>query len=139
MSETKTLIIFYSYSGHSKALAEALAKENSFDIAEIKDASRPSGLKAFFVGCFAALRGKSWPIAPIDFDFSGFPGIVLMSPVWAGNAPPAVNALLEILPEGKTVSVKMVSGSGKSECRARLEAVIKDRGCTLDTFEDIKA
>ena len=32
------------------------------------------------------------------------------------NVPPAVNALLELFQKGKTVSVKLISGSGKSGC-----------------------
>jgi len=40
---------------------------------------------------------------------------------------------------GKTVVVKMVSASGKSKCRERLDAAIKNRGSLLESFEDIKA
>jgi hypothetical protein len=64
--------------------------------------------------------------------------LVLLSPVWAGNPPPAVNAALELLPEGKTIDVKMVSASGKSNCKERLESVIKAKGCVLDGFENIR-
>jgi len=63
----------------------------------------------------------------------------LLSPVWADNPPPAFNALLEQLPEGKSVSLRMISASGKSGCKERLETAIKARGCTLESFENIKA
>jgi len=43
-----------------------------------------------------------------------------MAPVWADNPPPAFNALLEKLPAGKSITVKMVSASGRSNCQARL-------------------
>ena len=40
---------------------------------------------------------------------------------------------------GKNVAVKMVSASGKSKCRERLDAVIQSRSSILESFEDIKA
>ena len=134
----KPLVIFYSYTGHAKARAEALAAAESADIAEIKDVRRPNKLKAYSVGCFAAMKGKAWPIQPLNVDLAAYDRLILLSPTWAGSPPPAVNALLEQLPEGKSVSVKMVTGGGKSGCKERMEAALKAKGCTLESFEDYK-
>ena len=135
----KTLVIYYSYTGHTKTEAEGLATKESADITEIKDIKRPCKFKAYFPGCFAALRGKSWPILPIDTDLSAYDRFMLLSPVWAGNPTPAVNSVFSQLPSGKSVFVKMVSASGKSGCKERIGSVIKGKGCTLEGFEDIKA
>ena len=135
----KTLVVYYSYSGHTRAFAEKMAAAESADIAEIKDAKRPGALKAFSVGCLAAIRGKAWPITALVVDWTPYDRVVLLSPIWAGNVPPAVNALLACLPEGKSVCVKLMSGSGKSGCQARIEAAIQARGCTAQSVEDIKA
>lgn len=135
----KTLVIFYSYTGNTKRLAQELAEKESADIAEVKDVNRPGKVKAYLAGCFAAMRGKPWKIQPLSADLAAYDRLILLSPVWAGNPPPAVNALLEQLPDGKTVFIKMVSASGKSGCRERLEAVIKSKSCTIENFEDIKA
>lgn len=134
----KTIVIFYSYTGHTKALAHELIKKESAEIIEIEDIRRPSKLKAYAAGCFAAMRGKTWKIKPIDVNLEEYERLILLSPVWAGNIPPAVNSLLEILPEGKTISVKMVSGGGNSSCKERLEEIIKAKSCMLESFEDIK-
>ena len=135
----KTLIIFYSYSGHTKALAKIQALNENADIAEIKDASAPGTIKAYSLGCLAAIRGKAWPIQGLEVDLDAYDRISLLSPVWAGNPPPAVHAALELLPEGKTVSVKMISVSGRSSCKQKLESLIKGKGCAFDGFEDIQA
>lgn len=135
----KTLVIFYSYTGNTRRFAQGLAKKESADITEVKEVSRPGRVKAYLVGCIAALRGKSWRIQPPGVDLAAYDRLILLSPVWAGNPPPAVNALLEQLPVGKSVFVKMVSASGKSECRDRLELIAKSKGCTIESFEDIKA
>lgn len=135
----KTLVIFYSYTGHTKRLAEELAAKESADAAEIRDRRRPGKLKAYSLGCLAAMRGRPWPIEQPEADLPAYDRLILLSPVWAGNPPPAVHAFLEQLPEGKIISVKMVSASGKSDCRDRLEAAVKAKGCTLEGVEDIKA
>lgn len=135
----KTLVIYYSYTGNAKRIANDYARKGAADIAEIKDAQRPGKLKAYTLGCFAAMRGKQWPIQPLEVDRKVYDRFIVFSPVWAGNPPPAVHAMLESIPKGKTVSIKMVSASGHSKCKERLEAVIKARGCKMDGFEDIKA
>lgn len=141
-----TLILFYSYSGNTKRVAEEFAaKESSgsetetLDLAEIKDVKRPGTFKAYTAGCFAAMNGKAWPIEPLSVDMTKCRKLILLAPIWAGYPAPAFNAVLEQLPEGKEISVKMVSAGGKSGCRERLEAIIKNKGCTLESFEDIKA
>jgi len=96
----KTIVLFYTYSGNTKAVAEKLADKENADVAEIKDVKRPGKFKAYTAGCFAAL---------------------------------------ELLPRGKTAAIKMVSSSGKSGCRERLEAAIKAKDGVLESFEDIKA
>ena len=134
----KTLVLFYSYTGHTKKLAQAYADKESADIAEIGDQNRPGMLKAFLGGCFAALRGKPWPIKPLSVEWPAYDRINLFFPIWAGNPPPAVIEALAMLPEGKTISVTAVSGSGQSACQAKVEAWAKEKGCAVDRFEDVK-
>lgn len=134
----KTLIVYYSYSGNTKKTAEALAESESADIEEIVSVKRPWKLKAYTAGIVAAIRGKAWPIQPLEKDLSEYERLVLLAPVWAGNPAPCFNAALELLPEGKSVAVKLVSASGKSDCAERLESAIKAKGCALESIEDVK-
>jgi multimeric flavodoxin WrbA len=135
----KTLVLYYSYTGNAKKFAEAFAEKDNADIAEIESVKRPGKLKAYTLGCFATLGGKSWPIQPLNKDMAAYDRLVLFIPVWAGNPPPFVNAVLEELPTGKTISVNMVSASGKSNCKEKLEAKIKAKGSKMESFEDIKS
>lgn len=135
----KTLVLFYSYSGNTKRLVNELAAKESFDIAEILDVRRPGKFKAYTAGCFAAMKGKAWPIRPLSADFSAYDRIILLASVWAGHPAPPVYAALELLPEGKSVEVKMVSGSGDCGCEERLRRIIESKGSTLAGFENIKA
>ena len=135
----KTVIVFYSYSGKTKAFATELAAKESADLEEIKDTKHPGKLKAYTAGIVAAIRGKAWPIQPPVVDFEKYDRLILLAPIWAGNPSPAFNAILELLPAEKSIAVKMISMSGKSNCRERLETAIKAKGGTLESFDDIKA
>ena len=133
----KTIVVYYSFSGHAEALAKKCAEEQGADIAQIKDLKPFGRLKAYSLGCFAAMRGKAWPIAA-GTDLSAYDNIVLFAPIWASNVPPAVNGFINDLPSGKTVSLKFVSASGHSGCAEKVSAKIKAKGCTVEGFEDIK-
>ena len=133
------LIIYYSFSGKTKKIAEELAKKQSADIYEIKDLKPFGKFKAYTAGIVASIKGKAWSIKPPDVEIVKYDSIIMLAPVWANNPPPAFNAMLEYLPSGKPISIKMVSASGKSNCKDRLKAVIESKGCTLESFEDIKA
>ena len=138
VSVMSQLIIYYSFSGKTRGLAEELAKKESADIYEIKDRKPFGKLKAYTAGIIASIRGKAWRIKPPDIEILKYDNIIMFAPVWADNPPPAFNAMLEHLPSGKPIAVKMVSMSGKSNCKDRIESVIKIKGSTLESFEDIK-
>ena len=135
----KTLILYYSYTGHTKKIAEELAASESAELVRISEEERPGKFKAFTVGCFGAMRGKAWPIKPIGADLNAYDRLIVLSPVWAGNPPPYVHALFEQLPDGKEVAVKMISGSGDNNCKGRVESLLKAKNCKLADFEEIKA
>ena len=134
----KQLVIFYTYSGNTKKIAEELAIKDSADIFEIKDIKRPGKLKAYTAGIIAAMKFKAWKIIPPDIEINNYDKLIMLAPVWAGNPPPAFNAMLELLPSGKFISIKMVSASGESNCEGILEIIITGKGCTLESFEDIR-
>jgi len=134
----RQLVIYYSFSGKTKRIAEDHAKNDSAEIYEIKDLKPLGKLKAYTAGIIASIRGKAWLIKPPDIELMKYDKIVMLAPVWANNPPPAFNAMLEYLPTGKSVSIKMISMSGKSNCKDRLETIIKSKGSILESFEDIK-
>ena len=133
----KTLVAYYSYTGHAKTLARAAESDTA--LAEIRDIKRPGMFKAYSAGCLAAMRGRAWAIAPMEIDWAAHDRVLLFSPIWAGHVPPTVNGFLQTLPQGKAVTVTLISDSGKSKCRAQLEAAIAARGCVMEGCEDVQA
>lgn len=134
----KTLIIYYSYTGKTRKFALDLAKKESADLCEVKDKNRPMKIKAYTMGCVTAMRGKPSDISPLTADMSQYDRLIIMSPIWASNCAPPINAVLEMLPSGKAVELLMVSASGSSKCRDRISAVVAGKGCKVIRFTDMK-
>ena len=132
----KSLVIYYSYKGATRVRAQALAADIQADLVEVRDTTRPSMVGAF-LRCPSAMGMKRTPIEPITVDLSAYQSITVMAPVWAGYPAPAINHVLEVLPAGAAVSVKLVSASGKSACREKVTAKIEGKGCTLESWEDM--
>ncbi|MDR0839534.1 MAG: hypothetical protein LBN99_07865 [Oscillospiraceae bacterium] len=134
----KTAVIYYSYGGNTRAVAEGLAESEGAELIEIKDKRRPSKARAYSAGCLGAIRGSAWASQPLGSDLADFEKLIFCSPIWASNVPPVVNVVLKALPSGKIVAFRLVSASGKSECSERLGALVAAAGSTLEGIEDVK-
>ena len=133
-------VIFYSYNGHTKGLAEKRAKELGAKLIEIKETKRPSTLKAYSAGCWASLRQKKWPIIGSKCDLKQYDKITVMCPIWAGFPAPPALSIFDMLPAGKEICAIMVSASGQSNdgCKDRVKKLIEAKGCKMAGFQDIK-
>lgn len=134
----RTAVVFYSWSGHTKQIAKVRAEKEGAQLYEIKDRQRPGTLKAFTTGAFAAIRMKRTPTTPFAAPLDDYDRIIIMAPVWGGHPAPAINAVFDALPSDKEITVCMVSGSGKSGCQEKIQALICGKGCELIGYEDIK-
>lgn len=135
----KTLILFYSYSGKTKAAAEKRAAESEPCIIEqVYDVKKPPKPIAFIAGCFKAMRRKKSAIKPIKSNPEDFDKIVIMAPIWAGHPAPAFNSIVELLPAGREVELVLTSAGGESkESQKGTEALIAARSCKVIKYIDI--
>ena len=137
----KTVVLYYSYGGHTKNVAEKLARTQGAELVEIKTKVRRPLPLLFVYDCALALMHKTTAIEPIAQDLSGYDMITLASPVWASNPTPAFNAVVKLLPKGKNVQVVLVSGGGPGSAKRSEKATkhrIKDQGCTVVAYKDVK-
>lgn len=87
-----TLVCYYSRNGHSKAYAKRLAKELHADLREIVEVKRRfSGPLGFLKAGYDSkkMNKRSIHLSGLTL-LDPFKKIVVVSPVWAGNVPPAV-------------------------------------------------
>jgi flavodoxin len=132
----KTLILFYSRSGNTKAIALKKSEELGCDIEEIFDVQKPSILSAVF----GARKRKKVKIVPIKSNLDDYEKIIIMSPVWAAHPVPAINQVIECLPANKKIEVIMVSaGGGTMKSTEETKKLIAMRNCEVVGYIDLKA
>ena len=131
----KTLILYYSRSGNTKAFAEQKTKETGADIEQILDMKKLS----VFAGILKSQRRIKTEIQPVKSQLVNYDKIIIMSPVWAGHPVPAINSLIECLPSGKQVEIVMVSsGGGTKKSAEGTKALVVKQGCELVGYTDVK-
>jgi NAD(P)H-dependent FMN reductase len=87
---------------------------------------------AFFRQAMRAFFHQKAKIKDVPYDLSPFDLIVLGTPLWAREPPPAINTYLDAVSgvQGKKVVLLLTYGSGlgKEHCFARLEGIIRAKG-----------
>jgi flavodoxin len=82
---SKTLVAYYSWTGHTRQLAEAIAAGLGADLEQIREVRSRSGWVAYLRSVWEALQSTSVPIKVVERDPSAYSLIVLGTPVWAGR------------------------------------------------------
>ncbi|HTT36489.1 MAG TPA: flavodoxin [Burkholderiales bacterium] len=134
----KTLVVYYSLTGKTDAVAQALAKELGADVRRVEDVERPSVTWWFiFRGAISAMRGAESEIKPIDTDFGPYDRIFVGSPVWGGSPSTPINALIAKADfTGKQVIVFMTMGGNDASgaLKKMSERIEKKGGKIVGSF-----
>lgn len=92
----KVLVVYYSLTGNTKLIAEAIANSINSDILElkpVKELNAEGGSKYFWGGFQATMKKKpklrEFDINPLDYDL-----IILGTPVWAWTYSPPIRSFL---------------------------------------------
>jgi len=93
-SDNKTLILYYSRTGNTRMVCEALQQALSADILEVKDLSNRKGGWGFFTGTLNSLFGMKTGIDPVQPDISAYANIILASPIWTGKLSPTIRTFI---------------------------------------------
>jgi len=139
------LIVYYSYTGSCNAAAEYLQEKLGGELLSLKE-EKPfaKNIFGYFQALFAAFSNKSSNLAE---DFSSKVAsaelIYLITPIWAGATPPAINTFLQLAElEGKKVNVLTVQGNAKLAGSEKVFYSIKERvenkGGTIDEAQSIQ-
>jgi flavodoxin len=91
----KSLVVYYSLTGKTRLVAQAIAEALSATLAEITETKpRKLGPFIYLVGGFSAMTNMRSKINPIDVDLSQYGRIFIGSPIWASRPVPAVNSFI---------------------------------------------
>lgn len=129
----KSIILYYSYTGNTKKIAEILAahlrQKSEVDIVELKSLDESD---KFLSQAFRALRHKKAKIQSVNFNLSNYDLICLGTPVWAFAPSPAMNTYLDECfgLEGKEVILFTTygSGTGNQRCLNYMQEILSKKG-----------
>lgn len=91
----KTLIVFYSRSGNTRKVAEALLNSLKCDIEEILDTQNRSGPVGFLRSGYQASRRKLTVLQDIKNDPSQYDLLIIGTPVWGGNMSTPIRTYIQ--------------------------------------------
>jgi len=90
----KSLVVYYSLTGKTRLVAEAIAEALNATLVEIEE-RRPIPFPFVYLsGGFAAFTNRGSKINPIDVDLKQYERIFVGSPVWAYRPAPAINSFI---------------------------------------------
>jgi flavodoxin len=126
----KTCIIYYSYSGNTRDVAERVSAACGGNLVEVTSDEYSSRLVAYTIGCYRAMKGMSDPVKPETIDVATDDLIVIGTPVWAGRAPPAINAAVAALSgcAGKPAVIFATCGGKEGQTLPILKKALEERG-----------
>ena len=128
----RSLIVYYSYTGNTKKVAEGLQKilagKGQADIFRIEAEDESDN---FFIQCIRAATKKRAAIKRTPLDVGGYDVICIGTPVWAFAPAPAINSYMDGLKniKGKdTISFATYgSGVGVEKCFNLMKKALKDK------------
>jgi len=104
---TRTLVVFTSLDGNTRAVAQSIAEAVNADLAEVELVKPlPTGFMRFVVGGFSAVLKLKPAIQPLDVDPNAYDLIFVGTPVWANNFAPALRTFFQEHPvSGKVAAL----------------------------------
>ena len=94
MSASRTLVVFYSRSGTTRRIAQALSGALKCDLEEITEPRPRTGFLGYLRSLLEARRKLPSIIAPKKHDVSSYDLVVIGTPVWAWSLSSPVRAYL---------------------------------------------
>lgn len=92
----RVLVIFYSRTGNTRRVAEAIAERLKADIEEIRDVKSRSGVLGFLRSGYEALAGRLPKIQQVSRSPDEYDLVLIGSPVWVGRLASPMRAYLAI-------------------------------------------
>jgi flavodoxin len=129
----KPSIIYHSYSGITRGIAEKIQQACGGDLIEVKLKQNYSSITAYTLGCYRAMKKECDPIEPETIDVSSSDLIVIGTPVWAFKATPAINAAIAALRgcDGKKAVIFATCGSSAKDTLPILKKDLGAKGIAV--------
>jgi flavodoxin len=129
----KTIIIYYSASGHTDMVAKTISKKLDTDIIRIKDLKNRTGIKNRLISSIDAFREIKTKIQPLRVDIEDYDMVYFGTPTWAGNPSPAILTIIDRcdLRTKDVVLFATMSNKGGSSAIKRMREKVEARGARV--------
>lgn len=126
MGKERLLVAYYSRTGNTKKVAERLAELLECDIEQIIDKKNRKGIIGYIKSGRDSLLKKTTDIVESKVDFSQYDTIILATPVWASNMPPAIRTYIQKYGNNfnKVAFVYTQMGSGYEKAEVSMKELI---------------
>jgi flavodoxin len=126
----KNCIIFHSYTGITRGVAEKVQAACGGELVEVKPRQSYSTLTAYTIGCLRARNEEAELIEPGSIDVSSYGLLVIGTPVWAFKSTPATNAAINALKncEGKKAVIYATCGGQAGDTLSIMKNALQKKG-----------
>jgi len=90
----KTLVVYYSRSGFTRQVAQAVARLCDGDLDEIREADDRLGIWGFLRSCYEVLAKRQPSIAPVTADPADYAMVIIGTPIWANHLASPVRSYI---------------------------------------------
>lgn len=94
MSSSRILVLYYSRTGTTRAVAQALRSELRCDIERIHDSTPRSGVGGFVRSALDSVLGRPAALLPIKSNLRDYDLVIIGGPVWSGHIATPIRTLL---------------------------------------------
>jgi len=133
----KTLVLYYSYEGNTKKIAEVIAKALTADIEGVKPIKemKSKGFGKFLWGGGQVVMKKKPDLKPLNVNPDDYDTIFVGTPVWAFTyAPPAKTILETGILRNKKVAFFYTHEGGAGKTEENAKKVIEKNNTYLGGF-----
>ena len=139
-----TLVVYFSFTGSTKFIAEKIAETMNADNAQLKTSKEypADGFKKYFFGGKSVIFGEKPDLVNEPIDWNRYDTIIIGTPVWAGSfAPPIKSFISQYKIRGKRIALfASHGGGGAKKCFAKLKKELSGNEfiCEIDFVEPKK-
>lgn len=123
-----TLVVYFSFEGNTKFIAEKIAETIGAGLIELKTSKKypREGFGKYFWGGKSVIFGEKPKLTNEPIDLSCYETLIIGTPVWAGSfAPPIKSFITQYKIQGKRIALfASHAGGGAKKCFAKLKEAL---------------
>ncbi|MBE5993075.1 MAG: flavodoxin [Paenibacillaceae bacterium] len=124
------LIVYFSFDGNTKLIAEKIGETLNADVVELKTSKKypTEGIGKYFWGGKSVVFGDKPTLTNESIDLSRYETIIIGTPVWAGSFAPPIKSFVN---DYKIINKKIAifashGGGGAAKCFTKLKEALPE-------------